>query len=152
VPDSIPVREDIVGEIITDIYRTKVNSAIEKVNEFASDWDRAGFSASQKQKIEKIYIHFKKRKIAANPYLINFIKMLSLAGSNELIQLGVMDDILDVTDKVMEYEPGIRIHKYYQNLNTFLKFGAIHYSNGYKLLVDSLLIISNLMNQHSMKL
>ena len=132
------MREDIVGEIITDIYRTKINSAIERVNEFASDWDRGGFSSSQKQKIEKIYGHYKNRKIAANPYLINFIKMVSLAGSNELIQLNVMDDILDVTDKVMENEPGIRIHKYYQNLNTFLKFGAIHYSNGYKLLVKNI--------------
>jgi hypothetical protein len=138
VPDSIPVREDVVGEIITDIYRTKVSSAIEKVNEFASDWDRGGFSTAQKQKIESIYGHFKNRKISANPYLINFVKMVSLAGSNELIQLNVMDDILNVTDKVMENESGVRMHKYYQNLNTFLKFGAIHYSNGYKLMVGNI--------------
>ena len=138
VPDSIPVREDIVGEIIIDIYRTKVNSAIEKVNEFASDWDGGGFSSSQKLKIESIYGHFKNRKIPANPFLINFIRMISLAGSNEFIQLSAMDEILNMTDKVMENESGVRINKYYQNLNTFLKLGAIHYSNGYKLLVENI--------------
>jgi len=137
VPDSIPVRDDIVGDIITDIYRTKVISAIEKVNEFASDWDRGGFSTEQKEKIERIYGHYTRRKIAANPYLINFINMISLAGSNELIQLSAMDEILSVTEKAVEYETGPRINTFYQNINTLLKYGALHYSNGYKLLVEN---------------
>jgi hypothetical protein len=122
---------------MTDIYRTKVTSAIGKINEFVSEWDRGGLTNAQKEKIEKIYSQYKNRSIPANPYLINFIKMVSLAGTNELIQLNVLDDILDITSKVIENETRIRIHKYYQNLNTFLSHAAIHYSNGYKLKVEN---------------
>jgi hypothetical protein len=137
VPDSIPFREDIVGEIMTDIYRTKINVAIEKVNEFASIWDSGGISVSQKTKINEIYSHYKDRALPANPYLINFVKMVSLAGTNELIQLDIMKDVLEVTSKVIENEKRTSIHKYYQNLNTFLKYSALHYSNGYKLMAGN---------------
>jgi hypothetical protein len=137
VPDSIPLREDVVGEIITDIYRTKVNMAIEQVNEFASTWDNGGITTSQKNKIEEIYTHQKDRSLPPNPYLINFINMVSLAGTNDLIQLDIMDEVLAVTSKVIENEKRINIHKYYHNLNTFLKHSALHYSNGYKLLVTN---------------
>ena len=122
---------------MTDIYRTKVSIAIEKVNEFASDWDRGGFSNAQKNWIEKIYALYRERSLPANPYLINFINMVSLAGSNELIQLDILDDILEITEKVIENEDRVRIHKYYQNLNTFLSHSALHYSNGYKLIAGN---------------
>ena len=97
---------------MTDIYRTKVNSAIEKVNDFTSNWDSGGLTANQKSSIENIYSHYKDRSLPPNPYLINFIHMITLAGSNELIQLNIMDEILEVTSKVIENESRNRIHKY----------------------------------------
>jgi hypothetical protein len=152
VSDSIPLREDIAGDIMIDIYRTKVNSAIEKVNDFTSNWDSGGLTATQKISIENIYSHYKDRSLPPNPYLINFIHMITLAGSNELIQLNIMDEILEVTSKVIENESRNRIHKYYRNINTFLKYGAIHYSNGYKLMVENFDISFDYVESSEMRL
>lgn len=138
LPDSIPQRDDIVGEIIIDAARTKVNSAIQLALDFESNWDSGGITGTQKEKIEAIYILYKQKSLTANPYLIDFLNTISLAGANELISLNILDDILNVTEKVIENERNGNIHRYFMNLNTFLTHRAIYYSNGYKLLVDNI--------------
>ena len=138
IADSLPQREDIVGEILVDIYRTKIPSAIEMGLDFASYWDAGGLSTQQKNKIERIYQKMKERKMPPNPYLLYFIKTISLAGGNELIQLSAMTQIVDMTEQVLTYESALNIRNYFQNLNTFLAHKAIYYSNGYKLLVDNI--------------
>ncbi len=138
IADSLPQRDDIVGEILVDIYRTKIPSAIEMGLDFASYWDAGGLSTQQKNKIESIYQKMKERKMPPNPYLLYFIKTISLAGGNELIQLSAMTQIVDMTDQVLTHESALSIRSYFQNLNTFLAHKAIYYSNGYKLLVDNI--------------
>lgn len=138
IADSIPQRDDIVGEILIDVYRTKINPAIEMANDFASDWDAGGFNTTQKNSIEKIFRLINERKMPANPYLLYLIKSISLAGGNELIQLSALTQILEVTEKVLENEKNGNVHKYFRNLNTFLTHKAMHYSNGFKLHVDNI--------------
>lgn len=138
IADSLPQRNDIVGEILVDIYRTKISPAIELGLDFASYWDAGGLSSPQKSKVESIYQSMKERKMPANPYLLYFIKTISLTGGNDLIQLSAMTQILDVTDQVLTYENSGNVRKYFQNLNTFLAHKAIYYSNGFKLQVDNI--------------
>jgi hypothetical protein len=138
IADSLPQRDDIVGEILIDIYRTKIPSAIELGLDFASYWDAGGLSSQQKNKIESIYQAMRGRKMPANPYLLYFIKTISLAGGNDLIQLSAMTEILDMTGQVLTYENTTNVRNYFQNLNTFLAHKAIYYSNGFKLQVDNI--------------
>ena len=151
LPDSIPQRDDIVGEIIVDAARTKINSAIQLALDFESNWDAGGITQSQKEKIEAIYSIYKQKSLSASPYLIDFLNTISLAGSNELITLNVLDDILDVTEKVVTFERNGNIHRYFMNLNTFLSRKAIYYSNGYKLLVDNIDISFDVSDFHLSK-
>jgi len=106
--------------------------------DFASYWDAGGLNSQQKNKIESIFQSMKKRKVPANPYLLSFIKSISLAGGNELIQLSAMTEILETTDQVLIHENNNNVRNYFKNLNTFLAYKALHYSNGYKLRVDNI--------------
>jgi hypothetical protein len=138
IPDSLPRRDDLVGEILIDIYRTKIASAIEMGLNFASYWDSGGLNAQQKKHIENIYRSMQERKMPANPYLLGFISTISLAGGNELIQLSAMTRILEMTGQVLTHENHKNVRNYFRNLNVFLGHKALHHSNGFKLYVDNI--------------
>ncbi|MBR9997697.1 MAG: hypothetical protein KFF73_01940, partial [Cyclobacteriaceae bacterium] len=138
IPDSLPQRNDMVGEILVDINRTKIAPAMEMGLDFASYWDSGGLSSQQKNQIENIYHSMLERKMPADPYLLYFIGTISLAGGNELIQLSAMTRILEMTGLVLKNEGSEDVRNYFRNLNAFLAHKSLHYSNGFKLLVDNI--------------
>lgn len=138
LPDSIPARDDVAGEILVKVYRTKIPSAIELALDFQILWDGGGLTASQQSQIDTIYSTLESRQLSTVPYLLYILKTVTNAGGNELVQISALEQILDVSLKVLQNHNRGEIRDFFRNINSFLTHKAIHYSNGYKLLAGNI--------------
>lgn len=127
------VRRDFAGSINRMMERTKNPMAIERASAFETLWDSSTLGDENMLKVENLGKSMLQRGYSAIPFFLEYTRMLELALNTANFTTMETDSLLSVTEKVLRYESPRDYLAYLRNLNDFLEYNALYFTDKYKL-------------------
>ncbi|MFA0961857.1 hypothetical protein AB9P05_08610 [Roseivirga sp. BDSF3-8] len=109
--------------------RTKQEQAIEIGNLFAQKWQSGAFTASQKERIEKIATRMEEKNLRPRPVFQDYFTMLAYAVDSNAVNAAELSNLLNVTEKVLDTYENKEITSFYRQLSTLFRYQAMHHNN-----------------------
>lgn len=120
---------EYVTELVKLLDETRVNDLIILSKEFESAWSAGKFTEDQKQTIIRLSQQIIDNKYKVSPHLSNFVSLLLHASDNEQVLSNSMDDLLLVTEKVLDKYQLKDFAEYLVAMRNFVKSNALYYSS-----------------------
>ncbi|MDQ3395518.1 MAG: hypothetical protein M3512_15610, partial [Bacteroidota bacterium] len=113
--------------------KTNNQQAIVAANEFSQIWNEGGIQEGHKTQIIKISQKMMKKNFKVAPHLENFITALSQAVRKQNIPSDKINQLLSVTDAVLDNYENNDAYNYFQAIKEFFTHNTLYFSSYNKL-------------------